>query len=1145
MHRSISLALLAILLAMSVLSPTMAAELQLLLPLNRVAYQTNEWIPISVVRNDAAPLSAGMLELRLRSEDGSVVSVNYQLKAVPVVGNNSRATEHYQINGMLLRPGKYLAEVSADGATTSKALEIYSHVRKTNYKLINWGRAKTADELIVQGEDSLGFNLFYAHYGGHDQDANIRAGVDHMNNCTQSGGHQMDLRMECDWSDPYVLQGGRARVVRQALKDRMNPNSLGVHFYDEPGLTWIGGSPHTVPSQKVSYKSAFGDDPIKHTEVNANDAATVEAWNQWASWKLGFMNAAWKDAQFGVSYVKPDFLSVTQSQYGFSAFTDGYAFNVARSLPVVSGHGGYDDWGPCYFNPSFTLEMGRARDLTKDCWYLPTWYGNTPWDRYRMEQYLSFITGIEGMMSPPDVEPATRPGAREGIVETNKLMQRLGTIFTTMPVTRPPVAMLYSISHLIDAQTKNITKVYYAHQDTHGLLMDKVYLAGQTIHNPFLPITDEDVADGTLLAYHQAVVLPAVDYLAPDVAAALEEFAAQGGLVLLTAESEIQLKGAIKLKSSFDFTELDKAAKAPKNEMSKYYNAGNHFKAVLPVALEIKEYLDKANISPVYACDNNQVIARRQSYGDIEYLFAVNAAYLEGSNQMNAITSTSATIALNDDGRPVYNALTGGQAGDFIKKGNKLEAQLRFGPGQMRAFARTARPIGGVQVSTPMVVRDYTSDFPLSLNISAMLVDEKNIMLSGSAPLEIRVTDPRGATRYHLYRATDMGVCRLQLPLAATDPAGAWKVTVKELLANTSGAATFALATPGRVTAVAGTIDRAVYFAEDRENVFRFFRVHKAISIVRGTGDYNAAAADRLAESLKPWGVTCTVVDAAEVNKPRPISTEEAPTWVGLGGNRVKPGVDNSPQVVGFDIKGPVVLMGNAKDNPLIAFMEKESFLPYKVTADFPGRGRGMVAWQMDAVGMGQESLALIAFDADGMQQAVGTTYELMAGMEPLMPRGAPFSASVTPATVEATVAEFTVAWSASLTDRAQWMAVDGGVLSVCALDGTLVTLDGNGKQLSAKQASAAEQAAGPKPITVAPAAMKDTLMKNRMFKMLATGNGLTAIAYWGGTLQLVTADGTVKAQQVFGDDIASLVFMGEKLAISMASGQLIVVNTD
>ena len=118
--------------------------------------------------------------------------------------------------------------------------------------------------------------------------------------------------------------------------------------------------------------------------------ASVARWTEWGRWKLGFMDAAWKVSQHAVSSVDPNLLSVTQSVYGYSAYGDGYYFNVARSLPILSGHGGYDDYGGGYYNPLYTFEMGRMRELRKPNWYLPTWYGNIPSDRYRLEQYESF-----------------------------------------------------------------------------------------------------------------------------------------------------------------------------------------------------------------------------------------------------------------------------------------------------------------------------------------------------------------------------------------------------------------------------------------------------------------------------------------------------------------------------------------------------------------------------------------------------------------------------------------------------------------------------------------------------------------------------------------------------------------------------------
>ena len=100
-----------------------------------------------------------------------------------------------------------------------------------------------------------------------------------------------------------------------------------------------------------------------------------------------------------------------------------------------------------------------------------------------------------------------------------------------------------------------------------------------------------------------------------------------------------------------------------------------------------------------------------------------------------------------------------------------------------------------------------------------------------------------------------MGTLRLSLPLAANDPAGTWTVTVKELLDNHSGSAKFDYRPAGQCGSLAGATPRAVIFGNDRENVYRFIRTHQDVTIVKGTSDYCTPAAERLAASLKPWGV--------------------------------------------------------------------------------------------------------------------------------------------------------------------------------------------------------------------------------------------------------------------------------------------------
>lgn len=1140
-------------------APVVAApQLQVLLPLARTAYATNEWIDVSVVRSDTAALPASELTLTVSGGDGSRMVFTFPGAAVPLVGPDARATEHLHLNGWLLRPQPYTLEVAENGATAQAQIALFSHIRKSSFKVVNWGRAEGADQL-TEGEDSLGYNLFYGP-ATTDPSNFIRAGVDFMPVCTMGGGHQMDLRPEADWSDPYVIRGGTARVVRQALIDRTYPNVIGIHFYDEPGLTWakhpVSGewTAHGVPSQMRSFQSAFDRAGPEYYKVDPKNPADVAQWKEWAIWKLGFMDAAWQDAKFGVDYVRPDYLTATQSQYGWTAFTDGYYFNVVRSLPVVSGHGGYDDYGPGYFNPSLFLEMARAREYAKPNWYLPTWYGGTPPDRFRVEQYLSFITNIQGMITPPEIDPVhpfSTPAA-ESVVESNKLMARLGPIFTTMPVTQSPVAVLYSMSQLLDLQARD-RSVEYAHATNHGQGIVFTYLAGKLMQQPIMPVVDEDVLDGTLAANHKAVILNSVDYLDPRGVTALEDFVAHGGLVLMTSDSTVKIHGAVNVGMTPQFPDAARIQElqATKNDKAiiPLQTMAKQLQGAAKWAAALTPQLDKAGIKPVFQCDNPGIVASREAAGSIEYLFAVNAAQDVADTTSNRVKPTTATIILPADGGPVYDAVVGGPA-PFHGQMNGLQGHFRFGPGQLRVFARTARPIGGIKVAPPVVTRNFTSATePLGVDIATTLLDDHGAVLGGSAPLEIRVVDPIGDRRYDLFRATRDGLFNIRLPLALNDPSGLWKVSVRELLANTSDTVAFQYFSTNNVGAAAGVRQRALFFGHDRTNIFRFFRVHQDVTIVKGSSDYENAAAERLTAILKPWDVRCTIVNASDVNKPRSLTAEEARTWVGLdyaSSGTIKPGDGNSPALVGFDVNGPIVLLGTPQDNPLIQFLSGHKFLPYapdKMT--FPGRGRGMLAWQMEGVGHGQESVTLIAYDAAGMSEAVGSLYEAVAGMDPLTPLIQPSSSSLsTPSMQPPRKPGAMVAWSVTLPDRASAMTIAAnGVLAVRTLDGSETTLDGSGKTLSQKVAPVEAASAAATAPVLSPVQTRAEL-SGHIVKRTAASNGLTAIGYWGGEVQVMDVGGVTQYSESLPQDITVLGWLGKRLVVGLADGRIMALES-
>lgn len=1142
--------------------PALAApRLEILLPLGRIAYQTNELIDVSVIRSDTQALPAAPLTLMLTGDDGGKAVFTFSLAAVPLVGNDARATEHYHLNGWLLRPGAYTVAASAYDASAQTPITIHSHLRKSPFRLLEWGSRAKDQEQALLGEDSLGFNTNYAMYGGISLDNMIRGGVDFMRCCSLGGAHQIGMRWECDWSDPYVLRGAvNATSAFEALKDRTAPNCIGVHLYDEPGLSWRKDengvdTPFNLPSQDRSYLGAFGETAPQADKLNAQDPAARAKFMEMARFKFGFMDATWKGAAFEINQVDPNLLTATQSVYGFWAYADGYYFNVVRSLPMISGHGGYSDWGPCYFHPSLTYEYGRMRDLNKPYWYLPAWNGGMPSTQIRMEQYLTFMQNAQGLMIPPDqqVQQPYSTVSTEGVIESNKTMSRLGTIFSTMPVTRPPVAILYSISQALNSQVDHAAKKEYQLAayggDRHTLDKQAIcYIASKMAHISLFPIVEEDILDGTLAANHKTLVIPGVHYLDPKVIHALDLYIKNGGVVLVSDDSQVVIPGAVKLGVPITVNVSDKIAEAwkTKNEamQAQWSNAGAFYKEAAPVAKALAARLHAAGIEPVLACDNPEVVVSRQALGDIEYFFAVNAAYDEKAGGMNSIKATTANIAFPAGG-PIYDAVRGGSPADLVaplpKPGQPVTAALRFGAGEMRAFARTARLIGGLRFSTPTIYRDYTvAQNPLRVRLAATLVDTNGEVLSGSAPLEIKVADPLGEVRYDLYRATDGGTCELTLPLAVNDPAGAWTVTVTDLLGNTTATTTFTTTTPAQCGALAGATTRAVYFGNDRDHVYRFFRNHKRITIITGAGDYTAAA-ERLTTILKPWGVICSTIKAADVKK-REVDPEALKTWgAPYGGYRFKP-EDASAVQLGYDVPGSALLLGTPEDNPLIKVIRDQPYnttlLPYTPKKDvFPGRGRGYLAWQRDVLSFdGDETITLIAYDPAGMNEAIGTLYEMAAGLDPLTPLTLPDDAAITAAGKKLSPPALSVAWQVNLPDRAVKLSAERDQVQVLTLDGTQATL--NGGKLREQKVVAAPALV--KPVApVVPDALKAQLAPMRLPKVVQTSGDLIAIGYWGGTLQVFTGN-VLQAQLQLPQDISGLVWDGRTLVAALADGRVL-----
>ena len=80
-------------------------------------------------------------------------------------------------------------------------------------------------------------------------------------------------------------------------------------------------------------------------------------------------------------------------------------------------------------------------------------------------------------------------------------------------------------------------------------------------------------------------------------------------------------------------------------------------------------------------------------------------------------------------------------------------------------------------------------------------------------------------------------------------------------------------------------------------------------------------------------------------------------------------------------------------------------------------------------------------------------------------------------------------------------------------------------------------------PDAAALALAKKQSPKNRIVKMVAVGKDLVAVAYWGGSVQVVAADGQIRTAQLLPHDVTGLAWLDGKLVVGLSDGEVIALG--
>ncbi len=66
---------------------------------------------------------------------------------------------------------------------------------------------------------------------------------------------------------------------------------------------------------------------------------------------------------------------------------------------------------------------------------------------------------------------------------------------------------------------------------------------------------------------------------------------------------------------------------------------------------------------------------------------------------------------------------------------------------------------------------------------------------------------------------------------------------------------------------------------------------------------------------------------------------------------------------------------------------------------------------------------------------------------------------------------------------------------------------------------------------------------QGRLVKFAIPNGKVTAVAYWGGTVALVNADGVIQAERRLPQDVTAMAWAGENLLVGDADGRLTVLS--
>ncbi len=854
----------------------------------------------------------------------------------------------FQLEPLALSPGQW----SIEAGGTKGAITIASSIRGTPYTFLNyqgwvddavplwgeWMKPVTSEQRVQQWRDDYGINMLQLQNGGipttpRTQDLLIQMGARFSTLSTMAGQHQPSGGL-FDWSMPEVLVATRRQAQHAAQVLRRYPGFIGVHYADEPGLTYGTRNPDgtfepyngTVPDQKTHY---FGPLAVPaqfalYTQKTGkplpdvfNPQANLEPWLDYMRFRTTILGDAFSQYTRDVHKIDPRLIGYSQL-YAWMFLSDGeYPPENTKGVDVISSHA-YIDFALGLWYPVHESDAMRDGDWGKPLWMMPSFEG-----MIRMPTiYASISRKLEGL-GWDRTTALTVP-------ETKLLAQRIVPISGMLyDVSKPrdPVAVFYSRDQYLVEMSKNI-KNHYQGRD-YASRLGAAWIMSNAAQCPAVRVVEEDLING-LAKEHKVIIAPQLTYARPQIKAALEKFVRDGGTLLMDQTATLEIPGATKLPFSFVDWGAQATAGSPGFEN---LTQGQIFdKYIVPNLPAFKEAI-AGKVTPLVHAADPWLLASQQLAQGGQYVWLVNMKHSTRDTFLPLSTSVTLPKA-----PAIYDV--------FARKLIPSETiELNLAGGDAAVYAIMPSKVETVKIEAQPAVG--TVKLLASVSGAAGPVD-------AIIPLSFELRDPSGNLVKKFYRATSHGRFEEVLSLGNAPAAGEYSIHIQELLSNQQATVKFAPQLASGIFAATATVD-----VFDDDHILSTLKENKGkkMLVLYGT-EAQKPIAQKVADLVQQQGGDPILAPASKYDV---LREGRVPSLFYTAGIYTDP----------VDIPHAAVLIGSEKDNPLTKRVVAALLVPRPISEKYPGSGRGMVYWARSILGLDKDLVMIYANDAKGLERAL------------------------------------------------------------------------------------------------------------------------------------------------------------------------------